>query len=120
MLFIPETDLAKAVLRFRKLYDQIPNAHLAPSQYQRFYLGYAKATFDSVSAEFGIRRLVKGARAHRSLLQSALALIAQCRGASQQQVCKELDLDDHTWRKWGVELLRDWTTKRNYISRTSM
>jgi DNA helicase-2/ATP-dependent DNA helicase PcrA len=112
VLFILETDLATIVRRFREMYEQIPNEHRRRCRYQRFYLGYAKATFDSVSADFGIRRFVKGARAYRTLLQSALALLALCRGASQQQLRKELGLDEHNWRKWGLELLRELRDSR--------
>jgi len=109
VLFLPDTDIIDAVRRFRELDKQIPEDHRRRGgrhcRYQRFYLGYEKATFDDVNGEFGIRRLSKEAHAPRTLLQSALALLALCRGASQKQVSKDLGLDEHTWRKWGYELL---------------
>jgi DNA helicase-2/ATP-dependent DNA helicase PcrA len=105
VLFIPGTDLNITVRKFRELYEQIPHDNRRRGRYQRFYLGYEKATFDAVSVEFGIRRLAKETHPSRTLLKSALALLALCCGASQQQVCKELGLDEHNWRKCGFHLL---------------
>ena len=45
-------------------------------------------------------------REHKSLLRAALALLALCRGGPQKQVCNDLGINDHEWRKWGVEVLR--------------
>jgi DNA helicase-2/ATP-dependent DNA helicase PcrA len=104
VLFIPETDLAAIVRRFRDRSEQLVNQR---GRLRRLYLGFENAAFDEVRDLFGIRRLSNDSRRHGTLLQDALELLALFRGTSQRRTCEALSLGELEWRKWGLLLIRE-------------
>jgi len=104
VLFLPETDLASIIKRFRQCGLHIPQRR---GEMKRLHLAYKNVMFDEVRQQFGIRHISNSARQNKTLLQDALEFLAMCRGTSQRRACEELKISEHEWRKWGLSLLRN-------------
>ena len=102
VLFIPSTALSEIIVAFRELSDHTP---FEGTHRVRLYLSEENATFDSVSAQFGITRTSNVGRKTSTLLGDALELIAMALDRTQGKVCAEGQLTKLQWRQFGTNLL---------------
>lgn len=106
VFFIEGTCLEGMVLIFKRLYQRLPSDQRARGRLQQLFLGHGKATFDQVADCFEIRRF-SSAKHHGTPLHAALSILALCRGSTQNRAREDLNIDELTWRKYGVMFLKD-------------